>query len=141
MTICTFELCQKILEICNFWLNPWSYTLWNMYFFVFFLEVKHIFEVCTFPWSYVFLRFNFITNLMQFKLEQCNICWDTYVTKAQNMWKIFPLLLSKNKQTETTSQFVYFLREVCLLLNFWMIKFTIMLKKHNCKFYHSKIEK
>ena len=39
------------------------------------------------------------------------------------------------------AQFVYFLREVCLFFNFWMIKFTIMQKKHNCKFYHSKIEK
>ena len=92
------------------------------------------------------------------------------------------------------AQFVYFLREVCLLFNFWMIKFTIMFffdihawnfstkvlymskkhtslkndlvllslyifwekyvfltcsceisfvnvkKKHNCEFYHSKIE-
>ena len=28
-------------------------------------------------------------------------------------------------------QFVYFLREVCLLFNFLMIKFTIMSKKHN----------
>ena len=38
------------------------------------------------------------------------------------------------------SQFVYFLREVCLLFNFWMIKFTIH-HNHNCEFYHSKIEK
>ena len=30
------------------------------------------------------------------------------------------------------AQFVYFLREVCLLFNFWMMKFTIM-----CFFWHS----
>ena len=39
------------------------------------------------------------------------------------------------------SQFVYFLREVSLLFNFWMIKLTIMFFWHNCEFYHSKIEK
>ena len=35
------------------------------------------------------------------------------------------------KTRERFAQFVYFLREVCLLINFW----------HNCEFYHSKIEK
>ena len=39
------------------------------------------------------------------------------------------------------AQLVYFLREVCLLFNFWMIKFTIMFFWQNCEFYHSKIEK
>ena len=29
----------------------------------------------------------------------------------------------------TVLQFVYFLREVCLLFNFWMIEFTIMSKQ------------
>ena len=37
-------------------------------------------------------------------------------------------------------QFVYFLREVCLLFNFLMIKFTIMSKKHNCESYHPKLK-
>ena len=35
------------------------------------------------------------------------------------------------------AQFVYFLREVCLLFNFWMIKIYNYVKKT----YHSKIEK
>ena len=29
------------------------------------------------------------------------------------------------------AQFLYFLREVCLLFNFWMIKFTIMSKENH----------
>ena len=39
------------------------------------------------------------------------------------------------------SQFIYFLREVCLLFNFWMIKLTIISKKSIWHFHHSKIEK
>ena len=52
---------------------------------------------------------------------------------ARNMWKIFPLVPSKIYKLRqlSLSQFVYFLREVCLLINFWMIKFTITyVKKH-----------
>ena len=39
------------------------------------------------------------------------------------------------------AQFVYFLREVCLLFNFWMMKVPNGFFWHNCEFYHSKIEK
>ena len=41
-------------------------TFWYFYFF----------ETCNFPWKYALLRFNFNTNLMQCKLEQCNIFWE-----------------------------------------------------------------
>ena len=32
-----------------------------------------------------------------------------------------------------------FLREVCLLFNFWMMKFTITFFWHNCEFYYRKL--
>ena len=37
--------------------------------------------------------------------------------------------LKTRKKYISFAQFVYFLREVCLLFNFWMIKFTITPKK------------
>ena len=37
------------------------------------------------------------------------------------------------------AQFVYFLREVCLLFHFWMIKFAIMFFWHDYEFHHSNI--
>ena len=39
--------------------------------------------------------------------------------------------LKTREKCISVAQFVYFLREVCLLFNFWMIKFTIMSKKLN----------
>ena len=66
-------LMQCTLRCATFYIFTWSYALfWGM----------HFFEICTFPWSCAFLRFNFITNLMKCKLQQCNICWDTYVTNS-----------------------------------------------------------
>ena len=55
-----------------------------------------------------------------------NILWEVAI--ARNIWKIFPLVPSKIYKVRQVclSQFVYCLREVCLLINFWMIKFTIM---------------
>ena len=53
----------------------------------------------------------------------------------------FQFLNDKNHNYVSFAQFVYFLREVCLLSNFQIIKFTIMSKKHNCGFYHSKNRK
>ena len=55
----------------------------------------------------------------------------------QDLWGLgceifgFCLLLFPQTRELSFAQFVYFFREVCLFLNFWMIKFTIMSKKHN----------
>ena len=49
-----------------------------MHFLVFLLEVMHFFQICNFPWRYALLRFNF----KQYKLEQCNIFWDTYINNS-----------------------------------------------------------
>ena len=37
-------------------------------------------------------------------------------------------------------QFVYLLRKVCLLFNFWMINSQLCHKNHNCEFYHPKLK-
>ena len=88
------------LELCNIWqyalLNcVWKYLryaifvkfleamhFWGMHFLVFLFEVMHFYEICNIPWRYALLRFNFITNLKQCKLEQCNIFWDTYINNS-----------------------------------------------------------
>ena len=93
MTIYTFELCQKILEICNFWQIPWSYALCGMQFLLVLLEVMHFFEVCTFKvmhffevcnftWRYALLKFKFITNPKQCQLVQCNIIQDHFINSS-----------------------------------------------------------
>ena len=53
----------------------------------------------------------------------------------------FPQKIFKLRQLRQLilSQFVYFLREVCLLFNFWMLKFTIMSKKHMYKLRQTKL--
>ena len=53
----------------------------------------------------------------------------------RNIWSFSPLFLSNSEKN------VLVLRKVGLLFNFWMIRFTIMSKKHSCEFHHSKIEK
>ena len=58
--------------------------------------------------------------------------------------KYFGFVFSRsNKKREnyiSFAQFVYFLRKLCLLFDFWMIKFTIMSKKHNCEFIIQKLK-
>ena len=61
----------------------------------------------------------------------CGIFGFSLLSFPQNKRKIYKL------RHLSLSQFVYFLREVCLLFNFWMIKFTIMSKKSIWYFHHS----
>ena len=51
----------------------------------------------------------------------------------------FSSFLKTRKKNISFAQFVYFLREVCLLFNLWMIKFTIMSKKNNYEFKIKKV--
>ena len=51
----------------------------------------------------------------------------------QNERKIYKL------RQLSLSQFVYFLRDVCLLFNFWMIKFTFIIPKLKSK--HTSLKK
>ena len=50
--------------------------------------------------------------------------------KVRNIWFFSPLVPSKPEKNISVSfaWFVYSLRKVCLLFNFWMIKFAIMSK-------------
>ena len=50
------------------------------------------------------------------------------ISRVRNIWYFSPLVLSKWDYfcSVRFAQFVYFLMEVCLLFNFWMLKFTIM---------------
>ena len=63
------------------------------------------------------------------RCEIFNFCRLSFPQNERKMYKLRKLSLS---------QFVYFLREECLLFNFWMIKFTIMSKKSIWHFHHSK---
>ena len=51
--------------------------------------------------------------------------------KVRNIWVFSPLVPSKPEKNIAVSfaWFVYSLRKVCLLFNFWMVKFTIMSEK------------
>ena len=71
--------------------------------------------------------------------SSCNI--PLYEQRCEIFSFFFLSLLKTREKYISFAQFVYFLREACLLFNFWMVKFTIMSKKYNWEFYHSKIEK
>ena len=77
----------------------------------------------------------------------CSKPKSTIIIKKNRMGNICLFFSSRSLKTRekyiSFAQFVYFLREVHFLFNFWMIKFTIMffLDICNCEFYHSKIEK
>ena len=52
-------------------------------------------------------------------------------SQVWNIWWFFSSRSLKTREKYISlAQFVYFLREVCLLFNFWMIKFTITLFPH-----------
>ena len=58
---------------------------------------------------------------------RCEIFGLRLLSFPQNERKIYRM------RQVSLSQFVYFVREVCLLFNFWMIKFTIMFFRVNQK--------
>ena len=64
-----------------------------------------------------------------------------YLRKKSNGAKCLVFVSSRSLKTRKLifAQFEYLLREVCSFFNFWMIKYTIMSKKHNCKFVNDKI--
>ena len=69
---------------------------------------------------------------------------DSFLKGAKYLGVFSSRSLKLREKCISFAQFVYFLRELWLLFNFWMIKFTTMFFcesgffLHNCESYHSK---
>ena len=63
-------------------------------------------------------------------ISRCSYYYESNccISQVGNIWSFSPLVLSK-WEIPQLSQFVYFMRKVCLFLNFWMIKCTISSNK------------
>ena len=70
----------------------------------------------------------------------CQLCDVTFDNGAKYLAFFSSHSLKTREKYNSFAQFVYFLREVCLQFLNDKIHYYVK-KKHNCEFYHSKIEK